>query len=490
MQTITQEEFEKKYGKEALNIFQDTKIPTQSALSRVGSSFQESLAKGKAQIQGTGEFAGQIAPQRGVELAATITGAPIRAVGSLLPQTVKDVAGKIVQPIGTGLNWLTDKISDSQALQDFTMKYPEATSALENLAKTSGALAETTGNIALTQGAISGTQQIAKATSQKAAQVTDNLINKTKSVFSSSKAKIGDQILPIPETVKTTLRRTSNDTLKSYVNQAKKAITDQKAMTPLEMAGEKAVVALEKVQKRLSSIGAQKSSIIAQSKVGNVPMGNVAVKARQNLLREVSTKTLDATDERLVNDIITRLTNLGANPKLKAVDEFIDYAQEVLYKGSKNLTLPVGGRTEAILKNTIGTLNKQVKDIAPKAYTSLNAKYADIVDVRNTLNQALGVEATKGGSLMKRVFSPTDAGTKKMFAEVKSLTGIDLTDEAVLAKFTMDLFGDARQASLLQQLNIPSQRGIIEKAIQATGKVAGFEDWLKEATIKRALKIK
>jgi hypothetical protein len=188
--------------------------------------------------------------------------------------------------------------------------------------------------------------------------------------------------------------------------------------------------------------------------------------------------------------MLNRLTNLGANPKLKQVDEFIDYAQEVLYKGSQNLTVKTGGRTESVIKGIVADLNKQVKGIAPKSYSTLNSKYADIIDIRNNLNKALGSEATKGGSLMKRVFSPTDAGTKKLFADIQKLTGIDLTDEAVLAKFSMDLFGDARQASLLQQLNIPTQRGLIEKVIQGTSKVAGLEDWLRNLTIKRATKIK
>jgi hypothetical protein len=236
----------------------------------------------------------------------------------------------------------------------------------------------------------------------------------------------------------------------------------------------------------MSSIGAQKSAIVSQSNVGLKPVGNIAVKARQNILREVGDKTLDATDQKLVNDVLTKLTNLGVNPKLKQVDEFIDYAQEILYKGSKNLTVPVGGRVERVIKNTITSLNNQIKDIAPSAYRNLNAQYAKMIDIRNTLNTALGGEASKGGSLMKRVFSPTDSGTKKLFEEVKKLTNIDLVDEATLAKFSMELFGDARQAMLLQQLNIPSKAGLIQKILDTTGGVLGYDDWVRNLTIKKA----
>jgi hypothetical protein len=40
---------------------------------------------------------------------------------------------------------------------------------------------------------------------------------------------------------------------------------------------------------------------------------------------------------------------------------------------------------------------------------------------------------------MKAVFSPTDRGTKKLFQEIENEFGIDLTTEAGLAKFAMQV---------------------------------------------------
>jgi len=433
---------------------------------------------GRTILQGVGQSAG---------LGSDVFGAGVKgAVKTVLPQSGEDM-------LKSGVQSVVKPIVQSDAVQSVISKYnslDEKTQRdIDALIGVGSLTLDVAGAGATVKGMKAGTQ-LAKTGAKKVIGLSDDVVNKTKQVFSSGKAKVLDQVLPIDKTVQTTLKRTSNETLKKYIDQAKMAVTDQKSLTPLELAGEKAVTALESVQKRLSSIGKQKSSIVAQSKVGNQPMGSVALKARQNILKQVSDKTLDATDQNLVNDMLTRLTNLGVNPKLKQVDEFIDYAQEVLYKGSQNLTVKTGGRTESIIKGIVSDLNKQVKGIAPNSYTTLNAKYADIIDIRNSLNKALGSEATKGGSLMKRVFSPTDAGTKKLFADIQKLTGIDLTDEAVLAKFSMDLFGDARQASLLQQLNIPTQRGLIEKVIQGTSKVAGLEDWLRNLTIKRATKIK
>jgi predicted pyridoxine 5'-phosphate oxidase superfamily flavin-nucleotide-binding protein len=462
----------------------------------VSAAKQRSANVGEAmEAQAKGEQGGVRTFLQGAGQAA---GLGSDVIGSLFKGAVKTILSQDQEDeLKTKVGEFGKAVVSNDVVQNIIQKYqaldPKTQRDIESAIGMGSLVADVTGLGVAGKGIKTGVQtgkELVEAGVKKSVQLSDDALLKAKQIFSNSSAKIADQVLPIPETVKTTLKRTSDDIFKKYVNQAKLAVTDQKAMTPLEIAGDKAVEALESVQKRLSSIGSQKSSIVAQSKVGLKPMGNVAVKARQNILKEIGDKTLDSADQNLVNDVLTKLTNLGVNPKLKQVDEFIDYAQEILYKGSKNLTLPIGDRTESILKSAIRNLNNQVKNIAPDSYRTLNAKYAEIIDTRNILNKALGAESSKGGSLMKRVFSPTDAGTKKLFADVKKLTGIDLTDEAVLAKFAMDLFGDARQASLLQQLNIPTQRGIIEKIIQTTGKTVGLDDWLRNLTIKRASKLK
>jgi predicted pyridoxine 5'-phosphate oxidase superfamily flavin-nucleotide-binding protein len=503
MQTLTQEEFEKKYGEEALNALTTTKqkqgflSETLGDIKGVGSDIissakarsanvgeaMEAQAKGE---QGLGRTIFQSVGQA-AGLGSDIIGAGIKGtVKSLLTEGAEESVKGAVQGVGTAV--INNPVAQSiikqyQSLDDKTKRDIESVLGVTSLT------ADVAGLGMAGKGAKAGiktTQQLAKAGAQKVSTLTDDVITKTKQIFTGSKARIGDQVIPIPKTVQTTLKRTSDDVFKKYVNQARLASIEQKASTPLELAGEKAVEALQSVQKKMSAIGAQKSSIVNQSNVGLKPVGNIAVKARQNILKEIGDKTLDATDQRLVNDVLTKLTNLGVNPKLKQVDEFIDYAQEILYKGTKNLTVPVGGRTERVIKNTITSLNNQIKDIAPSSYRNLNAQYAKMIDIRNTLNNALGSEASKGGSLMKRVFSPTDSGTKKLFEEIKKLTNIDLVDEATLAKFSMELFGDARQAMLLQQLNIPSKAGLIQKILETTGGALGYDDWIRNLRIKKA----
>lgn len=56
---------------------------------------------------------------------------------------------------------------------------------------------------------------------------------------------------------------------------------------------------------------------------------------------------------------------------------------------------------------------------------------------------------------MKTVFSPqTGERTKQIFRAVKDITGKDLINEAVLAKFAMDAMGDIRGTNLLEALNL------------------------------------
>tara|TARA_R110000850_G_scaffold38905_1_gene101222 strand:- start:386 stop:556 length:171 start_codon:yes stop_codon:yes gene_type:complete len=56
---------------------------------------------------------------------------------------------------------------------------------------------------------------------------------------------------------------------------------------------------------------------------------------------------------------------------------------------------------------------------------------------------------------MKTIFSPqTGQRTLRLFKEIEDEFGIDLTTEAGMAKFAMQLSGDVRQANLLEALDI------------------------------------
>lgn len=256
----------------------------------------------------------------------------------------------------------------------------------------------------------------------------------------------------IDDRVANALGRTSVDTFDKYYTQAIKATKETAQQTPLELAGKKAEEALQTVQKKLESFGVQKSQAINSAKASIEDVKKVVDRTRLQLGKYAQKEMLDSTDRTLVTDIYSKLAKIGDKPTAKQLDELIDYAQGQLYKAQSNLLVKTGDATSQFLKKTIGEANSQLKKLVGGSYGKLNARYSDVIEVRNWLNKMLGAEGNKGGALLKRVFSPSDAGTKEMFDEIYRLTGINLSDHATLAKFLMETVGDARQRSILESL--------------------------------------
>jgi len=323
-----------------------------------------------------------------------------------------------------------------------------------------------------------------------------NIAQKPGEIIQTVKTKAGEiaeQKLaePIPKPVENTLKETNLATFDEYANAAQKATESYKNPTPLEIAGTKAQDALDTIQRKMKEVGRQKNEILSRSAYGDKPVGSIVVRFRQNLNNFLKGKTGVEGDTKLVRDIATEAQKLGPNPTASQVDKFIDFVQEKIYTDSRNLTIPVTDSTTASLRRITGELNEALKSQLPPNYRTLNQKFSEMIDVRNELNTKLGKEGERGGALMKRVFSPSDANTKALFEQVKKLTNVDLVNEATLARFLMETVGDARQASLLEQLSLPrlsnlSQKGLLQLLIDK-----GFDKLLKninspEAKINRA----
>jgi hypothetical protein len=282
------------------------------------------------------------------------------------------------------------------------------------------------------------------------------------------------------------------------VKQAQKAVQDYSQETPLELAGREAENALRILDDKLAKHGQLKSQ--ALDKVGKIKLTKISevrnmlrdglikrtgtgISAKGDLVRITGRQsTIPDADISLIKTVESRLRELGSSPTLREVDDTIDYIQAELYKRQGVGAVPVDSKVVGLLKQVTGELNSRVKKIAGTSYRNANSKYAYFIDTREKLNKALGIDATKGGSLMKRVFSPTDGGTKKLFAEIKKLTGIDLTEEATLARFAMEKVGDSRQANLLEQLQLLKPQdslGLIENALKFLLEKA--KDPIKEA---------
>jgi hypothetical protein len=174
-----------------------------------------------------------------------------------------------------------------------------------------------------------------------------------------------------------------------------------------------------------------------------------------------------AADMTILKFTLDKLTEVSKNATFRKVDDAIDSLQAILYESKQMGAVPINSKVEGLLKQVVGELNEKLKVMGGAEYRGLNTYYSEAKRVFDKLNKALGQDVSKGVSLMKRVFSPTDGGTKKLFEQVRAITGIDLVEEATLAKLAMEIAGDARQASLLEQLNLlvkPSATNLIMAA--------------------------
>ena len=381
------------------------------------------------------------------------------------------IVKQIGEGINKGINYTGEQLSKlyspefQASLADMSDEdFNEATQPLKDLANA--------GNIANTILMAKGGQKTASAITEKSSNVFD-VIKSTPDKITQYPKEIGqylsEKVTVLPEKVKNVLQTANIEKFDNYVKQGEKAIKDSRELTPLEIAGEKVdTQILPSIKEDLNRIGAQKSKTLESIKTTKMPkVGTDAI----DFIRE-KTKAMKLTKEErnLVESLVGEIEKLGKTPTIGSVDKSVDLLQNTLFEKTKGLSIPVTSRVESLVNQTIGKINNSVKETAKKTlgadeYSVLNDSYAQKIELFNKLNKAIGEDASKGGSLFKKFFSPQDSGTKKLFADIKNQYGIDLAEDATLAKFVMDSLGDVRAKSLLEQVPL-SKAGIVTKAIE------------------------
>ncbi|MDY0388773.1 MAG: hypothetical protein RBT65_16945 [Methanolobus sp.] len=394
----------------------------------------------------------------------------------------------------------------------FKEENPELAGNIEAVGNIADALLNATGVGAGVKGAeiagkgairagVKGVEELAsagsKATSfsKRVGEITSKVRAQAKEKFADTKIgeKVSDLVSPLDNNTRKTIdplasipeeripgiskevidksKEATSGKLEYYLNKARRATQNPSLPTPLEFAGKKAEEALDAIGKKIAKNGALKRAETEALKdkvitgVGEIKtklmdsLGEIAGveldEAGEFVAKAGRTLAIsDKADLQLVKNINSKLASLGDSPSFKQVDDAVDYLQDLLYKKKANLAQPINSKIEGMVKKITGELNGKLRQAGSKLYRESNQTISRMLDVRDNLNKALGRDANKGGSLMKRVFSPTDGGTKELFKEIKRITGIDLNEEATLAKFAMEQLGDARQANLLEQLEL------------------------------------
>jgi len=285
-------------------------------------------------------------------------------------------------------------------------------------------------------------------------------------------------------------------TIKSYMDDARLAKDDPASPTPLEKAGQKASGVLTSMNSLLKKVGQQKTRAIKAADDSGVVFKDsdgIATKFEQDLADrlgasvsavddkiEISSATgreaviTEPSDKKLITEFYNDLQGIeGRN--IRAVDDLVDKYQAKLDYSARGAT-PVSGPVDGLIKSTLSQLNNSLKKQVGGDYIDLNQSYSAVVKLRDWLNKNLGPDAIRDGALMKRVFSPSDAGTKRYFEQIKKLTGVDLIQEAWMAKLAMDAVNDPRSKSLLEEAGVAAEAAqqLANVFIPSTGKITGF----------------
>lgn len=284
------------------------------------------------------------------------------------------------------------------------------------------------------------------------------------------------------ENIKTILQRTPTEKFDEAVKVAEEATKNPEAITLFEKAGDAMEEATKQLDSQRKSLIQEKQKLLNKASTGLVPFKDPTRRA----ILEI--RKLGDSEE--VKRAITVLK--GVKNKVDA-DKAIDTIQDMIYSGNRTQVIPQGSTLDKRMRGVIGKYNDELKNSLPAAYRNLNVKASNRIKAIQTLNSALGEVvdgvATRGASLIKQFFSPSGRKAKELFDYIKKNTGVDLAQDATLAKYMMEIFDDPRARSLLQ--GIPrSKSGVIDTAIdfvvEKTGVGKGVRDTIRKQTIEKA----
>lgn len=406
---------------------------------------EQSLGSGALQTIGQGAgFIGDIAMQ---------------GIKAITPEPVEKAVTKGVQ-----------KIVETKPVQDIATRYtewatqnPEASANLEASLNIASLIPGAKGVTQTTEAVGKGVSKIAKATGNVISDVTTNATKYPKQIVET----ISEKITPLDSKVKNVLETTDINKFESYVKAGEDAVNNPRSQTPLELAGEKLADSTIELKNRMSEAGKAKSAILEPLRQGLDSFKKETNPFIQELTKlKNSFSEIDAGQKSVVQSIINDAKTVST--KLDA-DKLVDKIQDALYSGNTNQTIVGGSSLDKQLRRILGEYNSNLKKSLPTEYTQLNDKYSKYADVLSTLNRSLGetVEGVpvRGASLIKQFFSPSGTKSKEIFKFIKDELGIDLAEDATIAKFVMDSLGDVRAKSLLEQIPV-TPAGVIMKGIE------------------------
>lgn len=450
-------------------------------LERVGQGFQRA---GERVVEGVQKGAEQIQSglqKGGLEGIAEATA----GAGKSALRTVGSVAGAAFTPVleapgvKQGVDFVGENITKIPGAEtiigkanEISQKYPETAKDIEDLMNIAGlGLSKTI------------EQPIASSVSKGVKTGIDTTkagVQKIKSAI-PTKESVSSLLSPdLDPAFKKIIETTPTSKFDEIVKVAQEASLDLTKPSVYETVANSMSKATKQLDSQVKSLSSQKKNIISKAKTGLTDFSKETGETILNINRSLK-------DSPLATSFIEKLKNVKT--KLDA-DNVIDELQDELYKGNKNMTIPTGSNEDRILKSILGEYNSKLKSSLPTSYSNINTKISNRLNVLETLNKALGevVEGvpTRGAGLVKQFFSPAGTKTKELFKYIKDNTGVDLAQDAVLAKYIGEAFGDTKTRALLEGLPT-SKTGVIDTTIDFVLEKTGTSQALKEVKQKSAI---
>lgn len=411
-------------------------------------SLKESFKTAKDQITGSGEFKDEIAPQRGVELAATITGAIPKAIGAAIPEKVKEgvmnapltpIPGSpsmkdITSGVGSGLSWLADKIGGIEAVQKFVTEHPEAAKSLENFAKTTGALAETAGNELMIEGGVKAApvvKDLAVTGGKKIVEGTSKLIEKIhptptidELVGRVAQGKKGD----IPSFSRG-LQSLETSDIKTYADLSKRSQETIKKLVDEQDA----LLDKDPTPRRMQQLALEEEA-------NGKTIAHNYVKDAVDQLEELYSKTNDPVNLAKIQYIKERLDPIkGTGLTVKEVNAIArQYGSEFGKKAFSKTGDPLTSINAQAFENTRMGVKETARNLLPDdASRALDAKMTDIYKVDDLASKMEG----KVNTLVQKMSKPTvlQKVAKGIGQGIDTLTGGSIR---VLAQKLLGLSGE------------------------------------------------
>lgn len=469
--------------------FASRQSPQESGyLQRVGSGLKEQALRAAQGVE-TGATAmeqglnmtdanGIITPKGVVTAVGGLLRSGLRAAGSAanaisIPTVeapgVKQATETVVGGAMKGIQELPGGAEAFQKLRDLAVKNPEIAKDVEDIFNLvtvgGGAKVAKVG----AEGAIGAVKTGAKEVAQEGIDTIASKVPLTKDAILQSIAP------EIDDTVKQVLKNTSKEKFDVFVKVAEEGKKSQ-----YEQVSESLTNATKRLSEQKKSLAEQKDSIMAKAKTGLTDFKKDTGTTILSINKQLG-------DTPIGKQFIERLKKV--NTKADA-DKAIDDLQNVLYKGNKDMTIPTGSKEDKILRGIIGEYNSNLKSTLPKSYGKLNTEISNRIKAINILNKSLGETVNgvpvRGAGLVKQYFSPSNTKTRELFDYIKKTTGVDLAEDAVLAKYIGEAYGDTKVRSLLE--GIPtSTSGVVDKAINFTLEKVGANKALKEINQKGAI---